>query len=33
MAAEDGRRLSEECQKIMQKFTRPMSSGWPTGST
>ena len=32
MAAEDGRRLSEECQKLMQTFTRPLPNGWPTGS-
>jgi hypothetical protein len=32
MAADDGRRMSEECQKFMQKFTRPLSNGWPTGS-
>jgi phasin protein len=34
MAADDGRRMSEDCQKIMQKITRSFSSnGWPTGST
>ena len=32
MAAEDGRRMSEECQKLLQKFTRPSPNGWPTGS-
>src|SRR5262245_6156620 len=32
MAAEDGRRMSEECQKFVQKFTRPLPNGWPTGS-
>ena len=31
MAAEDGRRMSEECQKILQKFTRTLPNGWPTG--
>jgi hypothetical protein len=33
MAAEDGRRLSEESQKIASTITRSLSSGWPTGST
>jgi len=33
MAADDGRRLSEECQEIMQKFSQPFSKGRPTGST
>jgi hypothetical protein len=32
MAAEDGRRMSEECQKFVQKFTRTLPNGWPTGS-
>jgi Phasin protein len=32
MAAEDGRRMSEDCQKVMQKITRSFSNGWPTGS-
>ena len=32
MAAEDGRRLSEEYQTIMQKITRSLSKGLPTGS-
>jgi hypothetical protein len=32
MAAEDGRRMSEECQKLLQTFTRPLPNGWPTGS-
>ena len=31
MAADDGRRMSEECQKILQKFTRTLPNGWPTG--
>src|SRR5215475_975893 len=29
MAAEDGRRLSEECQKIMGKFGQSFTNGWP----
>lgn len=33
MAAEDGRRMSEECQKLLQRFSRPLSDRWPTGST
>jgi hypothetical protein len=33
MAAEDGRRLTEDSQKIMQKFSGSMSNGWPTKST
>jgi hypothetical protein len=33
MAAEDGRRLTDECQAIMQKITRSLSDRWPTGST
>jgi len=32
MAAEDGRRLSDECQKFMQTMTRSLSNGWPTAS-
>jgi hypothetical protein len=32
MAAEDGRRLSDECQKVMQTITRSLSNGWPTAS-
>jgi Phasin protein len=32
MAAEDGRRMSEECQKLLQTFTCPLPNGWPTGS-
>src|SRR5262245_13257127 len=31
MATEDGRRMSEECQKLLQTFTRPLADGWPTG--
>jgi len=33
MAAEDGRRMSEECQKFLQTFTRPLPNGWPTGTS
>jgi hypothetical protein len=32
MAAEDGRRLSDDCQKIMQTITRSLSNGGPTAS-
>jgi hypothetical protein len=32
MAAEDGRRLSDECQKVMQTIARSLSNGWPTAS-
>ena len=33
MAAEDGRRMSDECQKLLQRFSRPLPNGWPPGST
>jgi NTP pyrophosphatase (non-canonical NTP hydrolase) len=33
MAAEDGRRLFEEYQTLMQKMTRPFSENGPRGST
>jgi len=34
MAAEDGRKLFDECQNITQKITRVMSNGWSSpGST
>jgi hypothetical protein len=33
MAAEDGRRLTEDYQKIMHKFSGSLSNGWPTKST
>jgi Phasin protein len=33
MAAEDGRQLFEECQKITQKITRSMAGSWPTGGS
>ena len=32
MAAEDGQRLADECQKSMNKISRAFSNGWPTGS-
>jgi hypothetical protein len=33
MAAEDGQRLLEDCQKITQHLTRSLPNGWPSGST
>jgi hypothetical protein len=33
MAAEDGRRLSEDCQKIMGKLGHSFSNGWPKGTS
>jgi hypothetical protein len=33
MAAEDGRRLSEESQKIASAITRSLSGGWSGGNT
>ena len=33
MAAEDGRRLAKEYEEAMQRITRLLPSGWPTGST
>jgi Phasin protein len=33
MAAEDGRRLFDDCQKITNKVTRSLSNGWPTASS
>jgi hypothetical protein len=33
MAADDGRRLFEECQNVTQKITRSLSNGWPTKSS
>src|SRR5262245_13850923 len=33
MAAEDGQRLLEDCQKVTQQLTRSMSNGWPSGNT
>ncbi len=31
MAAEDGQRLADECQKSMNKIGRAFSNGWPAG--
>ncbi len=33
MAVEDGRRLTEDCQKIMSKISRSSWAGGPIGST
>ena len=33
MAAEDGRRMTEDCQKIMSKVGHSFSNGWPKGSS
>ena len=33
MAAEDGQRITEECQKGMNKISRALSNGWPAGTT
>ncbi len=33
MAAEDGRRMTAECQEVMGKITRSLTKGWPSGST
>ena|SRR6516165_8635754 len=33
MAADDGRRLFEECQKVSQKVTGALSNGWPKASS
>ncbi|HEY7244364.1 MAG TPA: phasin family protein [Xanthobacteraceae bacterium] len=33
MAAEDGRQLFEECQKLTQKVTRSLSGNWPSGGS
>jgi hypothetical protein len=33
MAAEDGRRLTEDYQKVMQKVSGSWSNGWPTRSS
>jgi len=30
MAADDGKRMSEDCQKIMHKWTESLTAGWPT---
>ena len=31
MAAEDGRRMSDEYQRFLQKFPRLLPNGWQTG--
>lgn len=33
MAAEDGKRLSDECREIMNKIAGSLPKGWPAGST
>jgi hypothetical protein len=33
MAADDGKRMSSDCQEIMGKVARSLSRGWPSGST
>jgi hypothetical protein len=33
MAADDGKRLSSDCQEIIGKITRSLSRGWPSRST
>ena len=33
LAAEDGRRLFEESQKITHKITKTLSNGWPTAGS
>jgi len=33
MAADDGKRMSSDCQEIMSKITKSLSHGWPSGST
>lgn len=33
MASEDGRRMAEDCQKIMSKVTRSLPNGWPQKSS
>jgi hypothetical protein len=33
MAAEDGRQLSEDCQKMMNKLGHSLSNGWPKASS
>ena len=32
MAADDGRRLLDECQNVTHRITRSLANGWPTGS-
>jgi len=33
MAAEDGKRLSDDCRDMMAKISSSLTKGWPTGST
>jgi len=33
MAADDGRRLVDECQQITQKIAKSLGNGWPSAST
>jgi histone H3/H4 len=33
MAAEDGKRLSNDCRDMMEKIAGSLSKGWPGGST
>ena len=33
MAADDGRRLLDECQNVTHRISRSLANGWPTGST
>ena len=33
MAADDGKRLSSDCQEFMSKITRSLSRSWPSGSS
>ena len=32
MAAEDGKRLSDDCRDIMAKISNSLTKGWPTGN-
>jgi hypothetical protein len=32
MATDDGRRMTSECQEIMEKITRSLTKGWPGAS-
>jgi hypothetical protein len=33
MAAEDGKRLSDDCREIMSRVAGSLSKGWPSGRT
>jgi len=33
MAAEDGRKMVDECQQLTQKIAKSLGNGWPAGST